>query len=264
MGKQITTSIFGKLPSNETVNVYSIQNTNGIEIEVLNYGGIIRKLLLPNRDGVIENCVLGFDRLEDYRDNSPYFGAIVGRYGNRIAKGKFRLDNQNVSLTQNLGDHHLHGGSKGFDKVIWSVEEKIEPEAIALTLVYTSPHMEEGYPGNLETTVTYRLTDTNVLTVDYIARTDRKTVVNLTQHSYFNLSGNPQQQISDHQLRICADKILAVDHELIPTGQFCSVETTPFDFQQRKPIGQDLLDEHPLMSIGKGYDHCYCFDYDEG
>ena len=263
MGKQITSSNFGSLPSGHSVTRHAMQNANDIALEVLNYGGIIKKLLLPNREGILENCVLGYANLEDYVVNPPYLGALVGRCANRIAAGKLVFDDQAFPLAQNLGKHHLHGGNKGFDKVIWRVEEKIEATAVVLTLTYTSPHLEEGYPGNLELTVSYRLTDTNLLLVDYKAKTDRKTVVNLTQHSYFNLSGSLHQQVGDHQLRIPAEKILAVNDELIPTGDFLSVAATPFDFRQPKPIGQELFSDHRLMQMGQGYDHCYCFDTEE-
>ena len=190
--------------------------------------------LLPNRQGEFENCVLGFDNLEDYRQKSPYFGALVGRFGNRIAKGTFTLDGEVFTLAQNLGKHPPHGGIKGFDKVLWSVKEKITPDAVALELRYTSPHGEEGYPGKLETTVVYRLTNENVLEVDYRAVTNRKTLVNLTQHSYFNLSGNSQNKILDHELQLQANHILDVDEELIPSGKLCAVEGTPLILEQRR------------------------------
>ena len=260
MRNTIDSSFFGQLSPGETVTNYRLQNTSGITLEVLNYGGIIRKLNLPNRQGEFENCVLGFDNLEDYQTKSPYFGALVGRFGNRIAKGSFLLDGEAFTLAQNLGKHHLHGGIKGFDKVLWSVEEKITPEAVALELSYTSPHGEEGYPGKLETTVLYRLTNEDVFEVEYRATTDRKTLINLTQHSYFNLSGNSQNKILDHQLQLQANHILDVDAELIPTGELCAVQGTPFDFRTVKTVGQDIEQDNVLLRYGQGYDHCYCFD----
>ena len=260
MTKSITSSFFGNLASGEQVVNYALRNANGIELEVLNYGGIIRKLKLPNRNGIVENCVLGFDSLEEYVTKSPYFGAIIGRFGNRIAHGSFKLDNETFSLVQNLGEHHLHGGIKGFDKVIWTVEEIHEKDAVALKLTHHSPHLEEGYPGNLRTTVTYRLSDEDALEIDFKATTDRTTLVNLTQHSYFNLSGQSGTTILDHELQLSANKLLDVDQALIPTGGYYSVENTPFDFNQKKTIGQDIFNDHPLLGFGQGYDHCYCFD----
>ena len=260
MSKAILSSYFGKLSSSEAVTNYTLRNTNGVELQVLDYGGIIRKLSLPNREGNFENCVLGYDTMEEYQTNSPYFGAIVGRFGNRIAHGKFTLEGKQYSLAKNLGAHHLHGGIKGFDKVFWSVKEKKEANAVCLVLSYTSPHLEEGYPGKLMTNVTYRLTDSNSFEVEYRATTDRKTVVSLTQHSYFNLSGNTKNNVFDHELQIAADKILDVDKALIPTGEYCAVDTTPFDFRTAKPIGKELFENHQLLRYGNGYDHCYCFE----
>ena len=259
MRNTIESSYFGQLSPDEIVTNYRMENTNGLVVEVLNYGGIIRKLILPNRHGEFENCVLGFDNLEDYQTKSPYFGALVGRFGNRIANGTFTLDGEKFSLAQNLGKHHLHGGIKGFDKVLWSVKEKTTLDAVALELSYTSPHGEEGYPGKLDTTVVYRLTNEDVLEVSYRATSDRMTLVNLTQHSYFNLSGNSQNTILDHELQLQANHILDIDEELIPTGKKVAVEGTPFDFRTAKTVGQDLGQDNVLLRYGQGYDHCYCF-----
>lgn len=259
MKPSITTHHFGRLKNNQEVSAYALTNRNGILIELLNYGGIIRSLNLPDRNGETANCVLGFDQIRDYEEKSPYFGAIIGRYGNRIAEGKFTLDGTVYSLTQNHGIDHLHGGTQGFDKAIWAVEEEYAPESIGLILTYESPHMEEGYPGTLTTQVTYRLTNENTLTIDYSAQTDRPTILNLTQHSYFNLSGNPQQNCLDHSLTIKADAFLAIDDRVLPTGEKVSVKNTPFDFNTAKNIGVALAQPHEQLRFGEGFDHCYCF-----
>ena len=259
MNPTITSDYFGTLKNGQHVKVYTLTNHNGLEVEVLSYGGIIRRLSLPDRDKQFENCVLGFDNLPDYEEKSPYFGALIGRYGNRVAHGRFLLDGTTYTLTQNHGEHHLHGGEKGFDKAIWAVQEDITKEGAGLILTHTSPHMEEGYPGTLSTQVTYRLTKQNTLTVDYIAHTDRPTVLNLTQHSYFNLSGNPQQDCLDHLLEIQSDHFLAVDKNMIPNGGKIAVQNTPFDFTTAQKIGSAIKQPHEQLDKGNGFDHCYCF-----
>ena len=259
MNASITNDYFGTLKNNQEVKAYTLTNRNGITIEILNYGGIIRSLNLPDRNGKMANCVLGFDRIRDYEEKSPYFGALIGRYGNRIAEGKFTLDGTVYSLAQNHGIDHLHGGNKGFDKTIWTVEEEHTPDSVGLILTYQSPHMEEGYPGTLTTQVIYRLTNENKLTVDYSAQTDRPTILNLTQHSYFNLSGNPKQNCLDHHLTIKADAFLAIDDRILPTGEKVLVQNTPFDFNTANNIGEALAQSHEQLRLGKGFDHCYCF-----
>lgn len=259
MNPSITTDYFGRLKNNNKVSVYTLTNSNGIAIEVLNYGGIIRSLRIPDRNGKMENCVLGFDHVFDYEENSPYFGAIIGRYGNRIAEGKFTLDGKDYLLAKNHGIDHLHGGINGFDKAIWAVEEEKREESVSIILTYVSPHLEEGYPGTLTTQVTYRLTNQNTFMVDYAAHTDRPTVLNLTQHSYFNLSGNPQQTCLDHHLTIKADTFLAINDRILPTGEKVNVKNTPFDFNKGKIIGEALAIPHEQLRLGGGFDHCYCF-----
>ena len=260
MNPIISSNYFGTLKNGQRVNAFTLSNHSGLAVEVLNYGGIIRRLFLPDRDRHFENCVLGFDNLEDYEEKSPYFGALIGRYGNRIAHGKFSLDGTTYTLAQNHGEHHLHGGEKGFDKAIWAVQEDITKEGVGLILTHISPHMEEGYPGTLSSQVTYRLTEQNTLKVDYLAHTDRPTVLNLTQHSYFNLSGNPQQNCLDHHLEIQAHHFLAIDKNMIPSGEKIAVQNTPFDFTTAQNIGHALEQPHEQLSKGNGFDHCYCFD----
>jgi aldose 1-epimerase len=202
--------------------------------------------------------VLGYDSLSDYEKGSPYFGALIGRYGNRIADGTFTLDDQTYSLVQNDGKNHLHGGTKGFDKVVWDASSRIENGKAVLQLNYLSKDMEEGYPGNLNTEVTYTLSKANILEVSYRATTDKKTVLNLTQHAYFNLSGTAD--ILNHELKLNAPHYLPVDEILIPTGEIASVAGTPFDFTSFKAIGRDIKKEDIQLERGLGYDHCWVLD----
>jgi aldose 1-epimerase len=248
---------FGQLPSGESIQKYTMTNANGMAISVINYGGIITNLEVPDKDGKIADVVLGFNSLEGYLTPPPYFGAIIGRFGNRIAKGKFSLDGTEYTLAQNDGQNHLHGGNKGFDKVVWEVTKITNAESVALQLHYLSKDMEEGYPGNLNTTVTYTLTNDNTLKVNYKANTDKKTVVNLTQHSYFNLSGDFSKDILGQQIAINADTFLPVDATLIPTGEFKPVAGTPFDFKQSKTIGKEINQDTEQLKRGLGYDHCW-------
>ena len=228
-----------------------------MEIDVITYGGIITKWTAPDKDGKYENVVLGYDKLEQYVESNPYFGALIGRYGNRIAKGKFSIDGTEYTLETNDGQNHLHGGVKGFDKVVWEAAEEKTDNGVALKLTYVSEDGEGGYPGTLASTAVYHLTDGNALEVSYQATTDKKTIVNLTQHSYFNLSGDFSQKILGHELYINADSYLPVDATLIPTGELLPVENTPFDFRQAKSIGQDIEKESEQLARGKGYDHCW-------
>lgn len=248
------TRLFGRLPDGKEVYEYRLKNVNNVEVHVINYGGIITKLIAPDRNGVLEDIVLGYDSLEGYLKDSPYFGAIVGRYGNRIANGKFQLDGTTYSLAQNNEGQHLHGGIKGFDKVFWNIEEA-GPNKLSLT--YFSKDMEEGYPGNLNIEVTYELTDSNELKIEYSATTDKKTVVNLTQHSYFNLTGKTKRDILDHEVILYADKFVPVTKALIPTGELAPVKDTPFDFNISTAVGARVNDKHQQLQMGRGYDHCW-------
>lgn len=226
-------------------------------MQVINYGGIITSLQVPDKKGVVEDVVLGYDSLAGYLRATPYFGAIVGRYGNRIGKGKFALDGKTYTLAQNNEGQHLHGGIKGFDKVYWTIEETSTPEGPSLLLHYTSKDMEEGYPGTLTVEVRYTLTDDNALKIDYHATTDKKTVVNLTQHTYFNLTGNGKRDILDHVLSLAADKYVPVAKTLIPTGKLATVDGTPFDFRTPTAIGARINGTHEQLVYGRGYDHCW-------
>ena len=241
----------------DSIDCYTLKNVNGVEVSIINYGGIITSIKAPNKKGVYENIVLGYDSLAQYIETSPYFGAIVGRYGNRIANGQFSLDGKEYSLAKNNGPNSLHGGLKGFDKVVWNAATISNDDSVSLVLRYLSKDMEEGFPGNLETTVTYTLNSDNKLDIVYEATTDKKTIVNLTNHSYFNLSGSIDKNILDHQLQIDADSLVPVDEFMIPTGEIAMVENTPFDFRMFKAIGDDIDADNEQLKLGSGYDHCW-------
>ena len=234
---------------------YTLKNTRGMELRVLDYGGIIVSLAVPDRAGRVDDVVLGFDRLEDYERSSAYFGAIIGRVGNRIARGRFTLDGRTYTLATNNGPNHLHGGVRGFDKVRWEVSSFERQDACGLVLRYTSPDGEEGYPGMLRTTVTYTLTEGNELIFDYEATSDRATPVNLTQHSYFNLAGAGVGDVLSHVLTLNASSFTPVDSTLIPTGEIRSVAGTPFDFRTPVAIGARIDQADEQLGYGGGYDH---------
>lgn len=252
----ISSSPFGEMPDGQKVSQFTLVNTNGIEMKAITYGGIITSLMVPDKDGNLDDVVLGYDNLQGYLDATPYFGAIIGRFGNRIAKGKFSLDGEEYTLAVNNIGNHLHGGIKGFDKVVWTASEIQNEKGVGIKFEYTSPDMEEGYPGNLSVTVVYMLGNDNSLSFDYEATTDKKTVVNLTQHSYFNLAGN-KGDILSHKLTLNAPQFLPVDSTLIPTGELRNVEGTPFDFTISKVIGEEINTENQQLQYGGGYDHCW-------
>lgn len=256
----ISETSFGSLPDGTPLKLFKLRNASGIEADITNYGGIITSLRTPDRNGNLEDIVLGYDSLAGYLKAPSFFGALVGRYGNRIANGKFKLEGKTYTLVQNNGKNHLHGGTKGFDKVVWTPEASSTADSATLKLSYLSKDMEEGYPGNLQVTVTYTLTNDNELKIHYEATTDKPTVVNLTNHSYFNLTGNTRRDILDHTLTLNASKYIPVDDGLIPTGKIEPVKGTPFDFTQPATIGSRINDNHQQIKIGRGYDHCYVFD----
>jgi aldose 1-epimerase len=244
----------------QPVELFTLRNANGIEARVTNYGGVIVSLMTPDRAGQMADIVLGFDSLAPYVAGTPYFGALIGRYGNRIAGGRFTLDGETYTLATNNEPNHLHGGVRGFDKVVWDAEPFENGAERGLILRYTSPDGEEGYPGTLQTTVTYTLTDDNELIVDYRATTDKATPVNLTQHSYFNLAGTSNGDILDHELTIAASAFTPVDATLIPTGQIAPVEGTPFDFRAPTAIGSRIQTDDAQLRNGLGYDHNFVLD----
>lgn len=252
---------WGKMDDGRAVHLYTLTNNSGLVARVSTYGGILTELQVPDREGRLGNVVLGFDNLQRYVDGHPFFGATTGRVANRIAKGKFSLDGKDYNLAVNNGPNHLHGGEKGFDKQLWTAAPYSSADGPAVELRYRSADGEEGYPGNLDTRVIYTLTHGNELKIDYSATTDRATPVNLTHHSYFNLSGSGS--ILDHELTIFADRYTPTDDTLIPTGRIQSVSGTPFDFRTSKPIARDFA--RVAEQETQGYDLNYVIngEYDE-
>lgn len=249
----IDSTDFNRVMNGKDVRFFVIQNKHGVEASFTNYGQRLISLYVPDRDGNMEDIVLGFSNLEDYiNSKEPYFGATIGRYANRIAKGKFQIDGTTYKLATNNGDNHLHGGPNGFHNVVWTANQ-ISTNEIEFTR--TSPDMEEGYPGNLRVKVNYVITDDNELKIRYFAITDKQTPVNLTHHSFFNLKGEGEGNINDHVLMINADCYTPIDSELIPTGDIAKVTGTPFDFTKLKPIKKDIETKNQQLEFGNGYDH---------
>jgi aldose 1-epimerase len=250
----VTKSAFGSLPNGTAIDLYTLRNKHGMEARVMTYGAIIVSLQTPDRTGKLADVVLGFDNLEGYLHDPPYFGAIVGRYANRIAKGRFTLDGVTYQLPQNNGPNSLHGGVRGFDKVVWTATPFERTDGVGVVLTYVSPDGDQGYPGTLRTQVTYTLADSGALSVDYHATTDKATPINLSQHSYFNLTG-AQRDILDHVLTLNADGYTPVDSTLIPTGEIARVAGTPFDFRTPTAIGARVNADDQQLRYGRGYDH---------
>ncbi|MGE5795939.1 MAG: aldose epimerase family protein [Ignavibacteria bacterium] len=251
----IDKKLFGTLPDGSKVYSYTLKNSLGMKAEIIEFGAIVRTLSVPDRSGKFSDIVLGYDDLSGYENGSSYLGAIVGRYGNRIAKGKFTMDGKEYRLTVNSGTNHLHGGTKGFDKVLWKaepVESKTDP---ALKLTYVSKDGEEGYPGTVTVSVTYTVTKDNELRIDYEGTTDKTTILNPTHHSYFNLTGDFTKKILDHELMIKADTLTPVDSNLIPSGELKKVGGTPFDFRKPEKIGARINEKDEQLRFGIGYDH---------
>lgn len=249
----VTDTVFGKLSDDRPVHQYTLKNA-GIEVRLLNYGGIVTHLFAPDRDGKLADIVLGFDELKPYLTDSPYFGAIIGRFGNRIAKGRFELNGQQFQLEQNDGKNHLHGGKEGFDKKLWESQSFNDESGVGVELKLVSPDGDQGYPGELEVTVVYTLTKEAELLIDYRAKTDKTTIVNLTHHSYFNLAG--KGDVLEHQLELNASQYTPVEKDLIPTGEYAYVGDTPFDFREPRAIGDQIdADDAQLKAANGGYDH---------
>jgi aldose 1-epimerase len=257
----VTKAEFGKTPEGVAVEIYTLHNAQGAEARIMTYGGIVQFLSTPDKNGKFADVVLGFDSLDGYLDdhyvkNCPYFGALIGRYGNRIGGAKFTLDGQSYTLAGNNHGNSLHGGLKGFDKVVWTVAEaEVGKNGPELELTYLSKDGEEGFPGNLQVKAVYTLTDDNALQLKFTATTDRPTVVNLTQHSYFNLAGQGNGDILGHLVYINSDKTTPVDAGLITTGEFADVTGTPFDFRKPTAIGARINDPDRILQYGPGYDH---------
>ncbi len=263
VAKSIKSEPFGEI-GGQKVMLYTLENSHGVTVHITNYGGRVVALETPDRDGNFADIVLGFDTLSGYERNNPYFGAIVGRYGNRIGNGEFTLDGKKYVLAKNDGANSLHGGLVGFDKRIWTPRETTAAGVPALELTYVSASGEEGYPGKLTATVTYSLNDNNELHLDYAATTDQNTVLNLTNHSYFNLDGQGSSTILDQVIMINADKFTPVNAGLIPTGEIRSVEGTPFDFRKPTPIGARINENNEQLKFGKGYDMNYVLNHPAG
>ena len=261
---EIPRESFGKLPDGREALLYTLRNAHGMEARITNYGGIIVSLTAPDSKGHPGDIVLGFDSLQGYRDKSPYFGALIGRYGNRIAYGEFTLDGVKYKLAKNNGPNSLHGGITGFDKVLWHAETFKSSNRVGIVLTYTSENGEEGYPGTLKASVTYTLTDKNELIFEYQATTDKATPVNLTQHSYFNLAGEGSGDILEHRLKLNADRFTPVDKTLIPTGELRPVQGTPFDFRKPEAIGARINDKNEQLEFGGGYDHNFVLNRRKG
>lgn len=255
---EISRAPFGTTKDGIPVDIYTLRNASGAEARICNYGGLVISLKVPDRNGHLGDVVLGYDNLDGYLKETPYFGALIGRYGNRIAKGKFTLDGKEYTLAVNNGVNALHGGLKGFDKVVWTPAILASPEGPTLQLKYLSRDGEEGYPGNLSVTAVYTLTHDNALKLEFTATTDKDTVVNLTQHSYFNLAG--KGDILSHVVMMPADRFTPVDSTLIPTGELRPVEGTPFDFRTPTAIGARINQPDEQLKFGGGYDHNWVFN----
>ena len=257
---EVSREPFGEV-AGERVDRFTLANQHGLRVELLSYGGITRAIWVPDRAGDLANIVLGYADLAGYLEHpDPFFGCIAGRYANRIAGGVFTLDGETYQLANNDGANHLHGGIRGFDKRLWDAEEIREPDAAGVRLTRLSPHGEEGYPGNLAVEVTYRLDEENRLRVDYRAESDRPTIVNLTDHSYWNLAGEGSGSIENHLLRLAASRYTPVDATLIPTGELAPVAGTPFDFTTLAAIGARMRESDPQLLLGRAYDHNVVLD----
>ena len=261
---ETATRSYGRMPDGRQVSVISLTNAGGLKATLTDYGATLISMEVPDREGKTADITLGYDTLEGWLSNTSYFGATVGRYANRIAQGRFTLDGEAHTLAANNGANHLHGGITGFDKKLWSMKEVRRKGAVGVKFTYTSPDGEEGFPGNLETTVTYWLTRDNELHVEFEASTDKATLVNLAHHSYWNLTGDPNRSINDHRLMLAADFFLPVDEGLIPTGELRPVKGTPFDFTRPTVIGARLNETNQQLQYGRGYDHCWVLRKGQG
>jgi aldose 1-epimerase len=251
----VTKQVWGKTAAGEAVDLYTLTNGKGASVQIATLGGTVVSLKVPDKAGTLGDVVLGFDSLDGYLGTHPFFGVLVGRYGNRIGKAAFTLDGKAYTLAKNNGANSLHGGLKGFDKYVWKTREVASPDGQTIELTHVSPDGDEGFPGTLSVTVRYTWTDANSLRIDYTATTDKPTVVNLTNHAYFNLSAGASATILDHTLQLSADKYTPVDKGLIPTGELRAVAGSPFDFSTARRIGESIDAEDEQIRFGGGYDH---------
>lgn len=253
-----------KIIDNKEIYIYSLSNENGLTARIMNYGGVILSLDIPDKNGDKRDVVLGFDYLDDYKTSTVYFGALVGRCANRIQEAVIKIDGKEYNLVKNDGNNHLHGGKKGFDKQVWNSTIKEDKQGEYLELTYLSKDKEENYPGNLNVTVNYRLNNKNELVIEYKAKSDKDTVVNLTNHSYFNLAGQESGDILNHKLKIYGSYITTADEESIPRGEIRNIKNTPMDFTEFRVVGQNIDDDYDQLNNGHGYDHNWIIDGEEG
>ena len=253
----VSKATFGKTASGKEIDIYTCVNINGLVLKIMTYGAIVVSVEIPDRDGKLSNVNLGFESLDSYLAGHPYFGATIGRYCNRISKGKFSLNGKKYTLATNDGSNHLHGGEKGFDKVVWDARSFVDKSGAGIEFNYRSPNGEEGYPGNLEVSVVYTLTNNNELMVEFSATSDMPTPVNLTNHNYWNLGGVGSGNILNHELTIVANQYLDVNNNLIPTGKLLDVKGTPFDFTTPKTVGEHIKSIPKIEGLPQGYDHCF-------
>jgi aldose 1-epimerase len=261
---KIERRVFGEIGDERIAHLYTLTNDHGTEAKITNYGGIVVALRVPDRDGEMGDVVLGYDTLEEYVDDDCYFGCVVGRYANRIANGRFVLNGREYALAKNDGENHLHGGEKGFNKVLWDAKEVEQTDRVGLVLSYICKDGEEGYPGNLSVRLVYILTNEDELRIGYTATTDGDTVVNLSHHSYFNLAGNGTGDILGHSLMIDAEMFTPIREGLIPTGELRKVAGTPLDFREPTEIGSRMESDHEQLGLGRGYDHNYVLNIRDG
>ena len=262
MDAAVSRAPFGRLPDGREVELFTMRNAHGIEVRAMTYGAIITSIRTPDRTGQIADITLGFDSLDGYVAGSPYFGAIVGRYANRIAGGRFTLDGVTYQLARNNGPNNLHGGVRGFDKVLWTAAPFERDDVVGVTFSYESPDGEEGFPGAVSVRVAYTLTATDELIIDFDASTTKATPLNLSQHTYWNLHGDGRGDILDHVLTLDASAFTPVDSTLIPTGNIASVAGTPFDFRRPTAIGSRINESDAQLRFGRGYDHNWVLDRD--
>jgi aldose 1-epimerase len=260
----VTKSSYGVLPDGTAIDLFTLTNASGMQLNAITFGGAVTSIKVPDRKGVLADVTLGYDSLDEYVKNPPHFGALIGRYGNRIGKAQFTLDGKTYKLTANNNGNSLHGGPTGFDKRVWQAESFDKADGVGVVLTRTSPDGEEGFPGNLSVRVTYTLTNANEFSIEYFATTDKPTVVNLTHHDYFNLAGEGAGDVLGHRLQIKASRYTPVDSTLVPTGHFADVSGTPLDFRDPIPLGRYINRADPLITLASGYDHNFVLDHPAG